>query len=96
MRRMMFVLIVVAGLSTLSFVPASAQSPDAATVEISGVVQSFSGNTLDIKPAATPAVWVMVPSDLKVSRGGLKPGAEVSVEARWMDLCYIANQVTIK
>jgi hypothetical protein len=95
MRRMMFVLVLVAALIPLLCLPAIAQS-GAATVQISGVVQSFSGGTLDIKPAASPAVWVMVQSDLKVDRSALKPGAQVSVEAYWSDVCYIATQVTIK
>jgi hypothetical protein len=81
----------------LSVVPrAAAQSVDAAPVQISGVVQSFSGNTLDIKPAASPAVWVMVPSDLHLDRDALKAGAQVSAEAHWDGLCYIATDVTIK
>jgi hypothetical protein len=96
MRRMRFVLILVAALIPLLCLPVVAQSGGAATVQISGVVQSFSGGTLDIKPATSPAVWVMVPSDLDINRNTLKTGAQVSVEAHWSDVCYIATQVTIQ
>ena len=96
MRRMMFVLIAVAALIPLLSLPAVAQSGSAPTVEVSGTVQSFSGGTLDIKPATSPAVWVMVPSDLHVDRGALKTGAQVTVAAYWSDVCYVATQVTIK
>ncbi|HXO88730.1 MAG TPA: hypothetical protein VN885_08775 [Candidatus Acidoferrales bacterium] len=95
MRRMMFVLIRVAALIPVLCLPAGAQSGGAATVQISGLVQSFGGGTLDIKPAASPAVWVMVPSDLHIDRGALKTGAQVTVEAYWSDVCYTATQVTI-
>jgi hypothetical protein len=93
---MTLVLILVAALVPLACLSAVAQSGGAAPVEISGVVQSFSRGTLDIKPAVRPAVWVMVPSGLKVDRGALKAGAQVTVEAYWSDVCYIATQVTIK
>jgi hypothetical protein len=96
MRRMMFVLILVAALVPRACLPAVAQSGGAATVQISGVVQSFKGSTLDIKPATSPAVWAMVPSDLDVDRNALKTGAQVSVKAYWSDVCYIATQVTIQ
>jgi hypothetical protein len=62
-----------------------------AAKEISGTVQSFSGNILDIKPPTTaPAVWVTIPADMKVDREALKPGVQVSVEARWATVTYIA------
>jgi hypothetical protein len=64
--------------------------------QITGAVQSFSGNTLDIKPATTPAVWVTIPTDLRVDRNALKSGVEVSVQARWAEVCYVATQVTIQ
>jgi hypothetical protein len=96
MRRMMFVLILVAALIPLLCLPSGAQSGGAARVQISGLVQSFSDGTLDIKPAASPAVWVMVPSDLHIDRSALKAGAQVGVEAYWSDVSYIATQVTIK
>jgi hypothetical protein len=96
MRRMMFVLILVAAVIPLLCLPVVAQSGGAATVQISGVVQSFSRGTLDIKPAASPAVWVMVPADLDIDRNALKAGAQVTVQSYWSDLCYIATQVTIK
>jgi hypothetical protein len=66
------------------------------TRELAGVVQSFSGNILDVKPAQTPAVWVTVPEDLHVDRSALKPGAEVSVEAHWAVACYVASGITVK
>ncbi len=97
MRRTVWLLIFLVALIGLSTTAGLAQSGSAATsVQISGVVQSLSGNTLDIKPAASPAVWVMIPSDLHVDRNALKPGAEVTVQAYWADLCYIATQVTLK
>jgi hypothetical protein len=94
---MICLLIFLVVLIVVSAVPDVAQTGSAANpVQISGVVLSFSGNTLDVKPAASPAVWVMIPNDLRVDRSALKTGAEVSVEAHWADLCYIATQVTIK
>jgi hypothetical protein len=59
--------------------------------EITGTVQSFSGNILDIKPPTVqPAVWVTIPESMKVDRAALKPGVEVSVEARWATVTYLA------
>jgi len=79
-------------------IPGLAQSSSASspTVEITGVIQSFNGNTLDVKPATTPAVWVTLPTGLSVDHSRLKPGVEVSVEARWAEVCYLASQVTIR
>jgi len=96
MWRRMLVLIPLAALIPVVCLPARAQSGGAATVQISGLVQSFGGGTLDIKPAASPAVWVMVPSDLHFDRSALKTGAQVTVEAYWSDVSYIATRVTIK
>jgi len=97
MRRAKLFWIGVAVLAALWLIPGvRAQSGEAAPVQITGVVQSFNGETLDIKPAASPAVWVMVPADLHVDRAALKPGAQVSAEARWDGLVYIATDVTIK
>ena len=97
MRRTVRLLIFLVALDGLSATVGLAQSGSAATsVQISGVVQSFSGNTLDVKPAASPAVWVMIPADLHADRNALKPGAEVTVEAHWDGLVYIASQVTPK
>lgn len=97
MKRTSCFLIFLVGLIGLSAIPSAAQSGiTVAPMQISGAVQSFSGNTLDIKPAASPAVWVMIPDDLRVDRAALKPGTEVSIEAHWTDVCYIASQVTIK
>ncbi len=59
--------------------------------KIVGTVQTFSGNILDIKPLTTqPAVWVTIPQSMKVDRAALKPGVEVSVEARWVTVTYLA------
>jgi hypothetical protein len=97
MRRRSCLLIFLAGLIGLTAIQGVAQSSKPADpVQISGAVLSFSGNTLDLKPAASPAVWVVIPGDLRVDRSALKPGAAVSVEAHWADLCYIATEVTIK
>lgn len=69
----------------------SAEMKEAPAKVISGAVQSFSGNILDIKPPTTaPAVWVTIPANMKVDRDALKPGVEVSVEARWATVTYIA------
>jgi len=82
----------------LSSMPSLAQSGSASSqpAQIAGVVLSLSGNTLDVKPAASPAVWVTLPDDLKVDRGALKPGVTVSVEARWAEVCYVAAKVTVQ
>jgi hypothetical protein len=81
----------------LSAIPSSAQSVTMSSppVPITGVVQSFSGNILDVKPATTPAVWVTIPTDLPVDRNALKPSVEVYVEARWAEVCYVASQVKV-
>jgi hypothetical protein len=80
----------------LAVIVTTAQSSSTApTVQISGVIQSFSADTLAVKPASSPAVWVTIPPDLKVDRAALKTGAQVSVEAHWADVCYVATQVTI-
>jgi len=97
MRRRGWMAILLLGLIALAANSGAAQTGGTApSVHITGVVQSFSGNTLDVKPAASPAVWVMVPADLHVDRNEVKTGAEVSVEARWADLCYIATQVSVQ
>jgi len=75
---------------------AQSGSPSSPPVEITGVIQSFSGNTLDVKPPTTPAVWVTLPTGLAVDRSRLKPGVEVSVFARWAEVCYVASQLTIQ
>jgi len=75
---------------------AHSQDTSSPTLQITGVVQSFSGNMLDVKPATTPAVWITIPQDLRVDRSALKPGAEVSVQAHWAVSCYVANQVTLR
>jgi len=94
MRRVRWVLIV---LILLPAIPCSAQSVTMSSppVQITGVVQSFSGNILDVKPATTPAVWVTIPTDLPVDRNALKPSVEVYVEARWAEVCYVATQVKV-
>lgn len=82
----------------LAAIPVLAQSEKSTppTTQIAGVVQSFSANILDVKPSASPAVWVTIPDHLRVDRSALKPGADVSVEAYWADSCYVATAVTIK
>lgn len=85
-------------LGVLFAVPALAQqgSSSAPSVQITGVVESLSGNILDVKPATSPAVWVTIPADLHVDRNALKPGVNVSVEAYWAVACYVATQVTVQ
>ena len=97
MRRTGWLVILLLGLLVLPASSGSAQSSgNRPPVHISGVVQSFSGNTLDVKPATSPSVWVTVPADLHVDRDAVKPGVEVSVDAYWADLCYIATQVSVQ
>jgi hypothetical protein len=96
MNRIKPFLIVIA--FALSALPAVAQesgnmaaSKEMPATVIAGAVQSFSGNILDIKPpTVAPAVWVTIPAGMKVDRAALKPGVEVSVEARWATVTYIA------
>jgi len=92
--RQIQILSAVIALLALSALPCVAQkdSPMAAPEDIVGAVQSFSGNILDIKPAAAPAVFVTIPEGMKVDRDELKPGTEVSVEARWALVCYVATK----
>ena len=90
--------LVIAFALVLFVLPARAQentsnagAKETAPQEIVGTVQSFSGNILDIKPLTTqPAVWVTIPHDMKLDRAALKPGVEVSVEARWATVTYLA------
>jgi len=97
MRQLGSIAILVLGLIALPVNSGLAQSGgNPPTVHIVGVVQSFSGNTLDVKPATSPSVWVTVPADLHVDRDAVKPGVEVSVDAYWADLCYIATQVSVQ
>jgi hypothetical protein len=97
MLRIRWFLIVLTLLIGLTAVPGSSQSEDAsAPAQITGAVQSFSGNILDVKPATSPAVWVAIPDHLRVDRSALKPGVQVSVEAQWADVCYMATQVTVQ
>jgi hypothetical protein len=79
-----------------SAIPSFAQSSASPPVQLAGVIQSFSGNTLAIKPATAPAVWVTIPDNLKIDRNALKPNAAVSVEAHWAVVCYVATQVMIE
>lgn len=66
------------------------------TVEITGTVQSFTSNILDIKPADAPSVWVTIPNDLRVDRSALKDGAKVSAKAYWAYTCFVASDVTLR
>ncbi|HXX43942.1 MAG TPA: hypothetical protein VEJ38_04390 [Candidatus Acidoferrales bacterium] len=79
-------------------IPAFAQQTNSSAppVHIAGVVLSLSDNILDLKPAATPAVWVTIPADLHVDRSALKEGVNVSVQAFWADTCYVATQITVQ
>ncbi|MDE3110084.1 MAG: hypothetical protein KGL02_09095 [Acidobacteriota bacterium] len=71
----------------------AAETKEAPAKEVTGTVQSLSGNILDIKPFTTaPAVWVTIPANMKVDREALKPGVKVSVEARWATVTYVALQ----
>lgn len=89
-RWLLFIVVLVFAIP--SFAKQENSSP--ASVEITGTVQSFSGDILDVKPANAPAVWVTIPSDLRVDRTALKEGAKVEVKAYWADVCYVATQVT--
>lgn len=81
----------------LTVVPGFSQSENASVpTQITGAVQSFSGNILDVKPPTSPAVWVVISDHLRVDRSALKPGVHVSVEAHWADVCYMATQVTVE
>jgi hypothetical protein len=95
MRKVSWFLIVIV---LQSAIPSFAQSGSAPSppVQITGVIQSFSRNILDVKPATAPAVWVTIPNDLPVDRNALKPNVAVSVEAHWAKVCYVATQVTIQ
>lgn len=82
----------------LSAVPVLAQqnaSPEK-TVQITGTILSLSSDILDVKPAASPAVWITIPVDLRIDRSALKEGANVSVQAYWADTCYVATQITVQ
>jgi len=66
-------------------------SKEVAPTVITGTVQSFSSNILDVKPpTVAPAVWITIPAGMKVDRAALKPGVHVRVEARWATVTYIA------
>lgn len=92
--RQIRMLPVVIFLFALFVLPCVAQkdSPTAASEEIVGTVQSFSGNMLAIKPPTTPSVFVTIPEGMKVDRDEVKPSAEVSVEAHWALVCYVATK----
>ncbi|HXA76069.1 MAG TPA: hypothetical protein VNV41_02960 [Candidatus Acidoferrales bacterium] len=97
MLRIRWFLIVLTILIGLTAVPGFSRSEDAsAPTQITGAVQSFSGNILDVKPATSPAVWVAIPDHLHVDRSAVKPGVQVSVDAHWADVCYIATEVTVQ
>jgi hypothetical protein len=77
-----------------SAIPSFAQEnhKSSTPTEITGAIVSFSGNILDIQPASASAVWVTIPEEMKVDRSALKPGAKVTVEARWATVSYVATQ----
>ena len=89
--RMLSVVILLFALSVLPCV-AQKDASMAASEDIVGTVQTFSGNILAIKPPAAPSVWVTIPEGMKVDRDELKPGTEVGVEARWAMACYVATK----
>jgi len=91
-RVLLILLTLLCPLSSLS----QSETTSSPTVQITGVVQSLSGNTLAVKPPQSPAVWVTIPQDLKVDRSRIKPGGEVSVEAHWAVVSYVASQVTFQ
>ena len=96
MTRMHSLLIVM--VLALSGIPAAAQqqnktdaSKATGPTEITGTVQSLSSNILDVKPyTVAPAVWITIPAGMKIDRAALKPGVNVTVEARWAMVTYIA------
>jgi hypothetical protein len=71
-------------------------SPPPKTVEITGTVQSFTSNILDVKPADAPSVWIAIPADLRVDRGALTDGAKVTAKAHWVFTCFVATAVTVQ
>lgn len=78
----------------LASIPSLAQENDAnaPTKDITGTVVSFDHNILDIKPPTNQAaVWITVPDDMKVDRDAIKKGVNVSVEAKWIGVCYLAT-----
>lgn len=79
----------------LASIPSLAQQNDAnaSPKDIKGTVVSFDHNILDIKPPANEAaVWVTIPDDMKVDRDAIEKGVDVSVEAKWIGVCYLATQ----
>lgn len=75
-------------------IPSLAQQDDsnAPPKDIKGTVVSFDHNILDIKPPTNEAaVWVTIPDDMKVDRDAIKKGVDVSVEAKWIGVCYLAT-----
>jgi hypothetical protein len=73
---------------------ARAEQPQ--SVEITGTVQSFTSNILDVKPPDSPSVWIAIPADLHLDRSALKEGAKVTAVAYWASTCYVATEVTIE
>jgi len=94
-RTRLLLIVMVLALSAISAAARQENKTDAAKgnapVEITGTVQSFSADILDVKPPTVhPAVWITIPAAMKVDRAALKPGTRVTVEARWAMVTYIA------
>jgi hypothetical protein len=87
---------------TFLAIPASAKQesaepqPGPKSVEISGTVQSFTSNILDVKLPDSPSVWITIPADLRLDRSALKDGAKVTAKAYWVSTCYVATEVTLQ
>lgn len=93
MRHLKMVFVVVFFFA-LSSIPSLAQENDAnaAPKDIKGTVVSFDHNILDVKPPTNEAaVWITIPDDMKVDRDAIKKGVDVSVEAKWIGVCYLAT-----
>jgi len=91
-RRFLALLVVLFSIPVFAQQGGSSSPP----VHITGAVLSLNDNILDVKPPSAPAVWVTIPANLHVDRGALKEGVNVSVEAYWADVCYVATEVTIQ
>lgn len=70
--------------------------PPPKSVEITGTVQSFSSNILNVKPPDSPSVWITIPVDLHVDRTALKEDAPVRATAYWVLTCYVATEVAVQ
>jgi hypothetical protein len=88
------ILLVAVFFFALASIPSLAQQNDenAPPKDITGTVVSFNHNILDLKPPTNEAaVWITIPDDMKVDRDTIKKGVNVSVEAKWIGVCYLAT-----